>query len=130
MKKSLFLIALTSLIFASSAFARKPKPSKCVVKVIFKVERENNRNYFWCLGDWDEDGYHYFLTRRRFAFKNISEEDCNATAEQAIGQKVKLQFIDSPPLGFVPSIPIESEVVHCTGVAESVHSIKYRAARN
>lgn len=125
MKKLVMLFVLTMI--STQLFAARPRESKCVVKLKFKVERENNRQYLWCLDGFEEDGPGYFYTTRRYVMKGISKEECDKQAYTSIGEKAELPFVSAPPAGMV--IVMEQDPYRCEGVVESVHKIKYRPAR-
>ena len=121
--KYTLILALVGL-FSMSAFAGT-KESKCIVKLKYKVEREGNRQYLWCLDDFDEDGPRYFYTVRRYKVKGVSKEECEGIANDAIGESTTLKFI-AAPAGFVV---IEQDPYECEGTVDSVYKIKYKPAK-
>lgn len=111
-------------LFSLSAFARS-KESKCIVKLKYKVEREGNRQYLWCLDDFDEDGPGYFYTVRRYKVRGVSKLVCEAIAQDAIGKSTNLKFIAAP----AGMVVMEQDPYECDGTVESIHKIKYKPAK-
>lgn len=99
MKKITLALALSILTLSVSAFGARE--SKCIVKLKYKVEREGNRQYLWCLDDWEEDGYNFFYTTRRHVMRDVSEQECKIMAKDELGRRSALKFVSAPPLGMV-----------------------------
>ncbi len=88
-----------------------------------------NRQYLWCLGDWEEDGYRYFYSTRRHVTRDISEQECNELATSAIGTKRTLKYIASPPLGMEVLIDMDMDPYECDATVVDISKIKYKKAK-
>lgn len=115
------LVLVGCMLISASAFA---KPSKCIVKPKYKVEREGNRQYLWCLDDWEEDGDDFFYTTRRYVKRGISLKECEEFAQSLIGVESNLKFAALSGGLAIPLDPYE-----CKGTIESIYKIKYKKAK-
>lgn len=116
---------LLTLIICIAAFSSAyAKPSKCIVKPKYKVEKEGNNQYLWCLDDWDEDGDGFFYTTRRYVKRGISLDECEQFAKSLIGVESNLKFAALSGGLALPMDPHE-----CKGTIESIHKIKYKKAK-
>lgn len=116
-------IMLGLLTMSISAFGARE--SKCIMKLKYKVEREGNRLYAWCLDDWDEDGYHFFYTTRRHVVRGVSELECDEIAKNTIGQQSTLKFNSLPPAGFI-TLVLDRDPYECDGTVIKILKTKYK----
>jgi hypothetical protein len=119
-----FLLSLTILL-SFSALAS----SSCNVKARIKIERSENRQYLWCLGEAGDPFSEEFLTSRNFKFHSLTRDECDQAAQELIGQEVTVKFLEGPLLGMV-ILYHEPHFYECSGKVESIRKIKYKLKRS
>lgn len=127
MNKLNLVLSLMLLSISMNSFAARE--SKCVVKLKYKVERQDNKQYLWCLDDWEEDGQNYFYTTRRYVTRGVSEQECNEIANDSIGLQSTLQFVAAPPMGMVLLVDLDQDPYQCDGTVVEISKIKYKKAK-
>ena len=118
------LVAMMTL--SSAAFAERP--SKCIIKLKYKVAREGNRQYLWCLDEWQEDGHGYFYTTRRYSIRDVSAQECQDLADSSIGETARLKFNSLPQVGFTV-VDVDRDPYECDATVVGISKIKYKPAK-